>query len=63
MDLGHVGGSSANTTTITTVGPVGGITTTTTTNLAYQFNTKFTDNIVRVGLNYKFGGGAVVARY
>jgi len=63
MDLGHVGGSSANTTTVTSVGPVGGITTTTTTNLAYLFNSKFTDNIVRVGLNYKFGGGAVVARY
>lgn len=63
MDLGHVGGSSANTTTVTSVGPIGGITTTTTTNLAYLFNTKFTDNIVRVGLNYKFGGGAVVARY
>lgn len=63
MDLGHVGGSSANTTTVTSVGPIGGITTTTTTNLAYLFNTKFTDNIVRVGLNYKFGGGALVARY
>ena len=29
----------------------------------WVFNTKFTDNIVRVGLNYKFGGGPVVARY
>jgi len=58
MDLGHVGGSSANATSITTVGS-----TTTTTNLAYVFNTKFTDNIVRVGLNYRFGGGAIVARY
>uniref|UniRef100_UPI0025BC6AD0 outer membrane beta-barrel protein n=1 Tax=Bradyrhizobium sp. TaxID=376 RepID=UPI0025BC6AD0 len=55
MDLGSVGGSSAtNTTTVVR----------TTTALAYSFNTKFTDNIVRVGLNYKFGGpGAVVARY
>jgi len=55
MDLGNVGGSTAtNTTTVVR----------TTTALAYSFNTKFTDNIVRVGLNYKFGGpGAVVARY
>jgi outer membrane immunogenic protein len=31
---------------------------------SYVFNTKFTDNIVRVGLNYKFGGpAAVVAKY
>lgn len=30
----------------------------------WVFNTKFTDNIARVGLNYKFGGPAgVVARY
>jgi outer membrane immunogenic protein len=63
MDLGHVGGSSANNTTTTVVGPIGGITTTTTTNLAYVFNTKFTDNIVRVGLNYKFGGGPILAKY
>jgi outer membrane immunogenic protein len=64
MDLGHGGGVAANTTTVAAVGPVQGITTTTTTNLAYQFNTKFTDNIVRVGLNYKFGGpAAVVAKY
>jgi outer membrane immunogenic protein len=63
MDLGHVGGSSANNTTTTVVGPIGGITTTTTTNLAYVFNTKFTDNIVRVGLNYKFGGGLILAKY
>ena len=56
MDLGHVGGSSAVT---TTVAPVG-----TTTVLSYVFNTRFTDSIARVGLNYKFGGPtAVVARY
>jgi len=63
MDLGNVGGSSANTRSVTAVGPIQGITTTTTTNLAYQFNTKFTDNIVRVGLNYKFGGGPILAKY
>jgi outer membrane immunogenic protein len=60
MDLGNVGGSSA--TNIITASTVRGITTTTA--LAYLFNTKFTDNIVRVGLNYKFGGpSAIVARY
>ena len=65
MDLGHVGGSSANTTSITSAAntPSPGVTTTTTTNLAYVFNTRFTDSIVRVGLNYRFGAGPVVARY
>jgi outer membrane immunogenic protein len=59
MDLGHVGGSSATNTTVTSIQG-----TTTTTTLAYLFNTKFTDNIVRVGLNYKFGGpSAIVAKY
>jgi outer membrane immunogenic protein len=28
-----------------------------------EFNTDITDHILRVGLNYKFGGGPVVARY
>jgi outer membrane immunogenic protein len=66
MDLGNVGGSSATTTTATNAAntPGQGFNTTTTTTLAYVFNTKFTDNIVRVGLNYKFGGpNAIVARY
>jgi len=65
MDLGHVGGSSANVTNVTNAAntPTQGFNTTTTQNLAYQFNTKFTDNIVRVGLNYKFGGGPILARY
>ncbi len=65
MDLGNVGGSSANTTAATNLAntPGQGFNTTTTTNLAYQFNTKFTDNIVRVGLNYKFGGGPILAKY
>ena len=59
MDLGDVGGSSAtNVVTATTVGRA-----TTTTTLAYVFNTRFTDNIVRVGLNYKFGGGPILAKY
>jgi len=65
MDLGHVGGSSAAVTNVTNAAntPGAGFNTTTTQNLAYQFNTKFTDNIVRVGLNYKFGGGPILARY
>jgi outer membrane immunogenic protein len=55
MDLGHVGGSSATNTTVNQA---------TTTVLSYVFNTRFTDNIGRVGLNYKFGGpDVVVARY
>jgi outer membrane immunogenic protein len=56
MDLGHVGGT-AFTTSI--VAPVG-----TTTALSNVFNTRFTDSIARVGVNYKFGGPeAIVARY
>jgi outer membrane immunogenic protein len=56
MDLGNVGGSSA-TVVVPGAGALGSTT-------SYLFNTKFTDNIVRVGLNYKFGGpAAVVAKY
>jgi outer membrane immunogenic protein len=59
MDLGNVGGSSATNITTATVR-----TTTTTTTLNYVFNTRFTDNIARVGLNYRFNPeGAVVAKY
>jgi outer membrane immunogenic protein len=57
MDLDHAGGSSATNTTVTTVRA-----TTTTTTLAYLFNTRFTDSIARVGLNYHFSG-PVVAKY
>jgi outer membrane immunogenic protein len=56
MDLGNVGGSSAIVQTATTVGRV-----TTSTGLSYLFNTKFTDSIARVGLNYRFGGPVVAA--
>jgi outer membrane immunogenic protein len=65
MDLGNVGGSTATNTIVTNAAntPTQGFNTTTTTNLAAVFNTRFTDNIVRVGLNYRFGGGAVVAKY
>jgi outer membrane immunogenic protein len=55
MDLGHVGGSTATNTTVAG---------TTTTVLTYVFNTRFTDSIARVGVNYKFGGPeAIVAKY
>lgn len=51
MDLGNVGGSTATNTVLRTTS-------------TFAFNTKFTDNILRVGLNYKFGGpAAVVAKY
>jgi outer membrane immunogenic protein len=57
MDLGNAGGSTA-----TFILPNPGATPT--SSVAYAFNTKFTDNIVRVGLNYKFGGPyPVVAKY
>ena len=56
MDLGNVGGTTA-----TNIISVSGRTTTA---LTYVFNTRFTDNIARVGVNYKFGGpDVVVARY
>jgi outer membrane immunogenic protein len=60
MDLGNVGGSSA--TNIVSASTV--VRATTTTTLAYVFNTRFTDSIARVGLNYHFGGpAAVIAKY
>ena|SRR5579871_2842803 len=48
VDLGTVSGSFA-----TTIG---------TTNLVGNFSSRVTDNVVRAGINYKFGG-PVVARY
>jgi outer membrane immunogenic protein len=67
MDLGNVGGISANTVTsyLSQANvPVAGQTRVTQQAYNYLFNTKFTDSIVRVGLNYKFGGPvAVVAKY
>ena len=64
MDLGNVGGSGATATTVTNAlnTPALGFNTVTTTTLASAFNTRFTDNIVRVGVNYRWGG-PVVARY
>jgi outer membrane immunogenic protein len=55
MDLGSFGGSSSATTVtnaLNTPSPAFNTVTTTTTT---AFNTRFTDNIVRVGFNYRFG--------
>jgi outer membrane immunogenic protein len=64
MDLGNVGGNSASATAVVNAPntPQQGFNTVTTTTLTSAFNTRFTDNILRVGLNYRFGGPAV-ARY
>lgn len=64
MDLGNVGSSGATATTVVNQPNTPGIgfNTVTTTTLTSAFRTKFTDNILRVGLNYRFGG-PVVARY
>jgi len=51
MDLGRTSGTFA-----TTVGALGGGT------LVSSYNSRITDNILRVGVNYRFGG-PVVARY
>lgn len=64
MDLGNFGGNSASATVVTNAlnTPGQGFNTVTTTTLASAFNTRFTDNIVRVGVNYRWGG-PVVAKY
>ncbi|HXN68408.1 MAG TPA: outer membrane protein [Bradyrhizobium sp.] len=64
MDLGNVGSGSAGATTVVNQlnTPTPGFNTVTTTTLTGAFNTKFTDNILRVGVNYRFGG-PVVAKY
>src|ERR1700730_7151250 len=64
MDLGYIGGSGATATTVANAPntPALGFNTVTTTTLTSAFNTRFTDNIVRVGVNYRWGG-PVVARY
>lgn len=54
MDLGNVGGTTATLTNVLALRSTA----------VLAFNTKFTDSIARVGLNYKFGGpAAVVAKY
>jgi outer membrane immunogenic protein len=64
MDLGNIGGSGATATAVTNAlnTPTPGFNTVTTTTLTSAFNTRFTDNILRVGVNYRFGG-PVVAKY
>ena len=64
MDLGNIGSSGATATTATNAlnTPSQGLNTITTTTLTSAFTTKFTDNIVRVGVNYRWGG-PVIARY
>lgn len=63
MDLGDVGSNSTTAVNaVTQLGVPVRFNTVTTTTLASAFNTRFTDNILRVGLNYRFGD-PVVARY
>jgi outer membrane immunogenic protein len=64
MDLGNIGSSGASaTTTVNQLNtPRLDFNTVTTTTLTSAFNTRFTDNILRVGVNYRFGG-PVVAKY
>jgi outer membrane immunogenic protein len=65
MDLGNTGNISANNVPFYQSTSTGarGATTVTQNVYSYLFNTKFTDSIVRVGLNYKFGGPGPVAKY
>jgi outer membrane immunogenic protein len=68
MDLGsfdtNLGTGAVGTTTVTTlIGPFGPTTVATTTaSTTAQARSRFSDNILRVGVNYRFGG-PVVARY
>lgn len=64
MDLGSFNGASATATTVTNAlsTPGVGFNTVTTTTTTGNFGTRFTDNILRVGVNYRFSG-PVVAKY
>jgi outer membrane immunogenic protein len=64
MDLGNFGGASVTTTTTTNAlsTPAVGFNTVTTLVSTAAWRTHFTDNIVRVGINYHFSG-PVVAKY
>ena len=63
MDLGNVGGGSATSTTVVTqLGTPVRFNTVTTTALTSAFSSRFTDNILRVGFNYRFNA-PVVAKY
>ncbi len=57
VDLGNVGGAGGGATTTVTNAlntPSLGFNTVTATTLASAFNSRFSDNILRVGLNYRF---------
>ena len=61
VDLGNVGGNggAAGTTVANALNtPSLGFNTVTTTTLASTFNSRFSDNILRVGLNYRFNSAA-----
>jgi outer membrane immunogenic protein len=64
MDLGNFGGGSTSSTTVVNQPntPRLDFSTVTTTTLASTFNSHFTDNILRVGFNYRFNA-PVVAKY
>jgi outer membrane immunogenic protein len=53
MDLGSVSAGPIATTILVPVRTAGGV----------AYSSGFTDNILRVGVNYQFGGSAVVAKY
>jgi outer membrane immunogenic protein len=56
MDLGSFGGSSSATVVTNALNtPAPAFNTVTNTSITGS-NTRFTDNIVRVGINYRFGG-------
>ena len=57
-----ISGSITATNVVTQLGVPVRFNTVTTTTLTSAFNTHFTDNILRVGVNYRFGG-PVVAKY
>jgi outer membrane immunogenic protein len=67
MDFGSMGSAMATGTTTTTLSnfPAGGFSTVITTNNLASINTRVTDEVFRVGLNYRFGAvqSAVVTRY
>jgi outer membrane immunogenic protein len=64
VNLGNVGSDAIATTGIVNVlnTPGVGFNTVTTTSTSAAFNTRFIDNIPRVGFNYRSGGPAV-AKY
>lgn len=64
MDLGRFASGAAGGTSVVTVAnvPTQAFSTQTTTTVNGNVSTRFTDHIVRVGVNYRFGG-PVVARY